>query len=191
LVTVDGSGYDTTYATVELWTRQGTCWAAAAGPWTGRIGENGFSDHHQEGDGTTPTGIYGFEQIVYGNEPNPGTRLAYHPLKCGDWWDEDPTSAEYNTFQVVPCGTTPDFGGGSEALWQEPGQYPSFIPIEYNTDPIVKGAGSAIFFHADTGSPTVGCVSVPVADLDFFLRWLNPGSGSRIVMGPARELTDF
>jgi hypothetical protein len=28
---------------------------------------------------------------------------------CGDWWDEDPYSSEYNQFVHVPCGTTPRF----------------------------------------------------------------------------------
>lgn len=142
-----------------------------------------------EGDNTTPIGVYRVGPTMYGNQPNPGVRYAYHQLVCGDWWDEDPSSPEYNTFQHVPCGTAPDFGGGSEALWTETAAYPSFAVISYNAKPIVAGAGSAIFFHADTGSATAGCVSVPIGDLDMALDWLNPALDPVFVMGPSDVIT--
>jgi len=190
-MTVESSSFGTTYATVELWQRTSGCWQLAGGPWGARIGANGFSDHHREGDDTPPTGIYGFGAIVYGNATDPGTLYPYHLLVCGDWWDEDATSAAYNTFQHVACGSTPPFRGGSEALWTETAPYPSFIPVAYNTRPVVAYAGSAIFVHADTGSATAGCVSIPLSDLDRFLRWLQPAASPLIVMGPAGEITAF
>lgn len=128
---------------------------------------------------------------MYGNQPSPGVQEPYHQLVCGDWWDEDPNSPDYNTFQHVPCGERPPFGGGSEALWQETAPYPSFAVIDYNTGPVVKGAGSAIFFHADTGVPTTGCVSIPLGDLDTALRWMDPAEAPAFVMGPASEITRF
>jgi L,D-peptidoglycan transpeptidase YkuD (ErfK/YbiS/YcfS/YnhG family) len=191
LIIVEGANFTTTLAQVSLWQRDGQCWAPAGGPWNGLIGENGFSNHHREGDGTTPTGIYRIGPIVYGNAPDPGVHGPYHRLVCGDWWDEDPTSPTYNTFQHVPCGQSPAFGGGSEALWTETTYYPSFAVVEYNTGPVVPYAGSAIFVHADTGSPTTGCVSIPLAQLDDFLRWLDLNRLPTIVMGPASELTSF
>jgi L,D-peptidoglycan transpeptidase YkuD (ErfK/YbiS/YcfS/YnhG family) len=188
---VSASSYSTTYATLTAWQRQGSCWVGVFGPWTARLGADGFSDHHVEGDNTTPTGAYGIESVMYGNAPNPGVRYAYHQLVCGDWWDEDPTSPNYNTFQHVPCGQQPPFGGGSEALWTETTAYPSFAVVEYNTDPVVPGAGSAIFIHADVGGPTAGCVSLPLGELDELLRWLNPAAGPLIVMGPVSEVERF
>jgi len=192
LATVESSSYDTDVATVTLWQRAGTCWQLAAGPWSGFIGYNGFSDRKHEGDGTTPTGIYGFGPVVYGNDADPGVHETYHLLVCGDWWDEDPSSAQYNTFQhVQQCGTTPNWSTGSEALWTEKAPYPSFAVIDYNTDPVVNGAGSAIFLHASTGGSTAGCVSVPLSDLDWFLRWMEPSQDPLIVMGPASEIARF
>jgi L,D-peptidoglycan transpeptidase YkuD (ErfK/YbiS/YcfS/YnhG family) len=190
LITVEAPSTSTTMASVELWQRAGACWEAVAGPWAGFVGYNGFSDHKREGDGTTPTGLYGIGPVMYGNAPNPGVRYAYHDLVCGDWWDENPASGEYNTFQHVPCGENP-FGGDSEALWTETAPYPSFAVVEYNTDPVIPGAGSAIFLHASTGGPTSGCVSVPLADLDQLLRWLNPADSPVIAMGPSSEITRF
>ncbi len=191
LVTVEAADWGTSTATVELWRRTGACWARAAGPWPSLIGANGFSDHHREGDGTTPTGIYRLGLTVYGNDPNPGYRGPYHRLVCGDWWDEDPTSASYNTFQHVPCGERPDFGGDSEALWTETSSYPSFAVVEYNTRPVIAYAGSAIFVHAEGNVPTTGCVSVRGGDLDRLLRWIQPAASPTIVMGPAPELLRF
>jgi L,D-peptidoglycan transpeptidase YkuD (ErfK/YbiS/YcfS/YnhG family) len=191
LITAEASGWGTSVATVEIWQRNQGCWEPAGGPWSGLIGQNGFSNDHREGDGTTPAGVYTIGPTMYGNAPNPGLQEPYVQLVCGDWWDEDPTSSEYNTFQQVPCGTQPAFGGGSEALWEEPVPYPSFAVIDYNIDPVVPYAGSAIFFHADTGQPTTGCVSIPLADLDQVLRWINPHDDPTIVMGPASEIAGF
>ncbi|GEM_PF-410202 len=191
LVTVEAAVATDVTATVALWQRSGRCWARAAGPWPGFIGRNGFSGHHREGDGTTPTGTYAIGPVAYGNAPNPGTRLLYHRLVCGDWWDEDPTSPAYNRFQHLPCGQAPPFGGDSEALWTETAAYPAFAVIEYNTHPVVAYAGSAIFVHATTGVPTAGCVAVPLEDLDALLRWLRPAAHPHIVMGPAAEIRRF
>ncbi len=163
----------------------------AGGPWPGLIGASGFSDHHVEGDDSTPTGIYSIGPVMYGNAPDPGVAYAYHPLVCGDWWDEDPTSPAYNTFQHVPCGQNPPFGGGSEALWTETAPYPSFAVIDYNADPVVAGAGSGIFLHVDTGQPTAGCVAIPLPDLDALLRALRPAADPHIAMAPAGEITRF
>jgi L,D-peptidoglycan transpeptidase YkuD (ErfK/YbiS/YcfS/YnhG family) len=191
LITVEASTRATTYATLTLWQRSGGCWTAIGGPWTSRVGRNGLSDHHREGDGTTPTGAYGFGPTVYGTAPNPGVHYPYHRLVCGDWWDEDPTTAAYNTFQHVPCGTQPPFGGGSEALWQETTAYAHFAVIAYNAGPIVPGRGSAIFLHADIGGPTNGCVSLPLDELDRVLRWLRPGDAPLVVIGSAPEIRRF
>src|SRR5580765_1520582 len=116
-VTVEAPSARATAAVVHLWRRAGDCWRPVAGPWAAHVGFNGLSARHREGDGTTPTGTFGFGPVVYGIAPDPGVRLAYHRLVCGDWWDEDPASPTYNTFRHVACGSKPAFGGGSEALW--------------------------------------------------------------------------
>jgi L,D-peptidoglycan transpeptidase YkuD (ErfK/YbiS/YcfS/YnhG family) len=55
--------------------------------------------------------------------------------------------------------------------------------INFNAPPSGP-LGSGIFLHADTGSPTAGCVSLPLSDLDQVLDWLNPAMHPVIVMGP-------
>lgn len=192
LITVVAAGWGTYYANVELWQKSGRCWVSVSGPWPGYIGENGFvtPDHKTEGDGTTPTGMYGVGSTMYGNSPDPGVHEPYVRIVPGDWWDEDPTSPNYNHFEYVTPGQTPP-GGGSEALWTEQQAYPSFAVIDYNTDPVVAHKGSAIFLHADIGGPTAGCVSIPLDDLDYTLDWIQPADHPAFVMGPAQAIAAY
>jgi L,D-peptidoglycan transpeptidase YkuD (ErfK/YbiS/YcfS/YnhG family) len=152
------------------------CGQRVLGPWRARVGRNGVSAHRREGDGTTPTGTYAIGPVAYGLDANPGLRLRYHRLVCGDWWDEDPRSATYNRFRHVACGTTPPFAGGSEALWRATVAYRLFAVIQYNVAPVVPGRGSGIFLHVDTGGPTNGCVSLPRPKLQALLRRVRPGA---------------
>jgi L,D-peptidoglycan transpeptidase YkuD (ErfK/YbiS/YcfS/YnhG family) len=183
LITVETANTRTTFASLRLWQRTSSCWTPASSAWRARVGRNGVSDHKREGDGTTPAGMYRIGPVAYGLAPNPGTRLAYHRLTCGDWWDEDPRSPTYNNFRHVACGTRPSFAGASEALWRATVAYQRFAVIQYNATTIVPGRGSAIFLHDDTGRPTNGCVSLPPAELDRTLRWLRPAPAALIVIG--------
>ena len=189
LVTVEAKVAKTTHATLRTWRRAGDCWVAVAGPYAARLGKNGLSASRREGDGTTPTGMFRIGRTMYGNEPNPGVRFRYRRLRCGDWWDEDPSSPTYNSFQHVRCGTKPPFGGASEGMWEQPRPYPFLAVIEYNTRPAVPGRGSGIFLHAQTGGPTIGCVSLRKEELRAVLRWLRPAEAApMIAIGTSKQL---
>ncbi len=188
LITVEAPRYAVTHASVRLWRRAGSCWVAAGGPWSARIGRGGLSDHHVEGDGTTPTGTYGLGPVIYGIAPDPGVHYRYHRLVCGDYWNEDPASPGYNTFQHIRCGATPPFRQTGGGLWTATIAYQHFVPIRYNTDPAVPGRGSAIFLHDDWGSATHGCIAIAPAHLDTVLRWLRPSAKPQIVIGTRAEI---
>jgi L,D-peptidoglycan transpeptidase YkuD (ErfK/YbiS/YcfS/YnhG family) len=188
LITVEAKVAKTTDATLRTWRRSKGCWVAVAGPFPARLGKNGLSSNRREGDGTTPTGTFRIGRTMYGNEPNPGVRFRYRRLRCGDWWDEDPASPTYNSFQHVPCGTKPPFGGASEGMWEQPRPYPFLAVFEYNTRPAVPGRGSGMFLHAQTGGPTIGCVSLRKDELREVLRWLRPVDSPVIAIGTAKQL---
>ena len=156
------------------------CGRRTLGPWQAHVGIHGLSAHHREGDGTTPLGTFALGPTVFGLDPDPGLRLAYHRLRCGDWWDEDPQSPTYNRFRHLRCGSRPPFAGSSEALWLAPLAYRELAVIQYNVAPAVPGRGSGIFLHVDTGHPTNGCVSLPRTRLLRLLRALRPGAGISI-----------
>jgi L,D-peptidoglycan transpeptidase YkuD (ErfK/YbiS/YcfS/YnhG family) len=189
LVTVEAARFKTTSASVRVWARKHGCWVAVAGPWNARVGWNGLAERRREGDGTTPAGVFSLGPVMYGNAPDPGVRYRYRRLRCGDWWNEDPASPTYNTFQHVPCGTRPPFRTTTPGLWQERRAYRHFAVIEYNMRPVVPGRGSGIFLHAQTGRSTNGCVSLPVERLTAILRWLDPSERPRIAIGTRASLT--
>ena len=192
VIAVDAPTAASTTATLTAYENDGNGWYEAFGPLPAVDGVHGWlpGASRTEGDGTTPEGMYAIGPTMYGVQPDPGTPFAFHQLVCGDWWDEDPASPTYNTFQHVACGATPPFGGDSEALWTEGNAYPALAVIDYNT-PSAGPYGSAIFLHADTGAPTLGCVSLPLDDLDAVLRWLNPALHPVIVMGPDAVIRSF
>lgn len=181
LVTVQAHS-GATIASLSLWQRRGACFRRVAGPWTANLGRSGLSSRKREGDGSTPTGTYRLGATMYGIARDPGVKFAYHRLVCGDWWDEDPGSPAYNTFQHVACGAQPAFGGESEALWRISPQYRYFAVIQYNAHPVVPGRGSAIFLHVSTAHGTAGCVSLPENRLLRLLRWLRPGATPMITI---------
>jgi L,D-peptidoglycan transpeptidase YkuD (ErfK/YbiS/YcfS/YnhG family) len=182
LITVQAASARTTYATLRTWRRSRGCWRPVAGPYVARVGFNGLSASRREGDGTTPTGTFRIGPTMYGNAPNPGVRFRYRRIGCGDWWDEDPASPTYNSFQHVRCGQRPPFRVKTPGMWQQPRAYPYLAVVEFNMRPVFPGRGSGIFLHAQTGGPTQGCVSIRRAALVRVLRWLRPEATPRIAI---------
>jgi L,D-peptidoglycan transpeptidase YkuD (ErfK/YbiS/YcfS/YnhG family) len=174
LITVVAASLRSTTASLEVFRRVGSCFHLAEGPYGAELGRNGLSLHHHEGDDTTPIGLFAIQSTMYGVDANPGVAYRYHHLVCGDWWDEQSSTALYNHFVHVRCGTSPPFGGDSEPLWEATPQYDYFAVIDFNRSPVVPGRGSAIFLHVSIGAPTTGCVALPLADLLAVLRFLRP-----------------
>ncbi len=189
LITVEAATTRATYASLRIWRRSGSCWAPAGGPYPARVGSNGLSADRREGDRTTPVGTFRIHPTMYGNEANPGVRFRYRRVRCGDWWNEDPSSPTYNTLQHVACGRSPPFKvRNGDGIWQNTRAYPYLAVIEFNMNPVVPGRGSGIFLHAQTGRATNGCISLRRADLRRVLRWLQPASTPHIAIGTAAQL---
>jgi L,D-peptidoglycan transpeptidase YkuD (ErfK/YbiS/YcfS/YnhG family) len=189
VVIVSADGFDTSHAKVEAFVKVDGRWRPAFGPMAARLGVNGFADAKVEGDNATPTGVYGFGATMYGIAADPGVRYPYHRLVPDDWWNENPTTPGYNTFQHGP-----DPGGASEALWTIAPQYDHFAVITYNI-PVVAAdppRGSGIFLHVMVpGRATAGCVALAEPDLLRVLRWLDPAARPRVVLAPASELDRY
>lgn len=194
VIIVGADSWTTTYATLETFKKVHGRWLAVSAPLPARIGKYGFSDNHVEGVATTPTGVYSIGPTMYGIAANPGVRYPYHQVVTNDWWNENPDSSAYNTFQHT--STNP--GGYSEALWKEIPAYTHFAVITYNMPPNVAkpiaGAGSGIFLHEFSSvpsGPTAGCVSLSHEHLVGVLQWLDPAASPRIVLGPYSVLSRY
>jgi len=138
------------------------------------VGRSGVTVHKREGDGATPAGSYPLISIFYRADriEAPASQLPVTPLAPNHAWVDDPADANYNRLVSLP------YPASAEPMWREDGLYDALIVIGYNTDPVIPGAGSAIFLHIATPdfAPTAGCVAVAKEVLLGLLPVLRPGS---------------
>ena len=66
LIVVYSNGYGTSVASLETFERVDGVWRSKFGVVSARIGGKGFSDSHEEGVATTPTGVYSIGSTMYG-----------------------------------------------------------------------------------------------------------------------------
>jgi L,D-peptidoglycan transpeptidase YkuD (ErfK/YbiS/YcfS/YnhG family) len=169
-------------------------WRSVFPAWRAETGSGHLlpASDRREGDHATPIGVFAIGATMYGNAPNPGgLSYPYHRLVCGDWWDEDPYTSQYNDFVHVSCEATPGFADWSEALWTETVAYPYFAVIQFNESPIASGPnapGAGIFLHSWVGTATEGCVALPESELLRVLRWLKPAQHPFIEIGTNSEI---
>jgi L,D-peptidoglycan transpeptidase YkuD (ErfK/YbiS/YcfS/YnhG family) len=103
--------------------------------------------------------------------------VPYRPIGSFDVWDDDPSSPRYNLW-VDDRHANP--GAAPEPM--DVSAYDFGAVIAYNTAR-TPGLGSAIFLHINIGTPTAGCVTLPVSELLKVLRWLSPAASPQITMG--------
>lgn len=178
LITVTAASYGDTYAVLNAYRRTGHGWQRVFGPWTARLGRNGFAPpgDKREGDGRTPSGSFSIP-FFFGAGPNPGFRFRYRQIRPYDFWDDDPASLRYNEW-VDGRHASP--GRNPEPM--DVSAYDAGLVIGYNTAR-TPGLGSAIFLHLNIGIATAGCVTLPPGELLPLLRWLDPARSPRIRMG--------
>jgi L,D-peptidoglycan transpeptidase YkuD (ErfK/YbiS/YcfS/YnhG family) len=181
VVTVAASASGATTATLIAWARDGAKWRAVIGPVDANVGSAGIGAA-SESVARTPAGVFSLTE-AFGNLPNNGTRLPYFQTDSTDWWVSDTDSRAYNTHYRCKRGACPFNEKIGENLQAAGSDYNHAVVIDYNRDPVVKGAGSAFFLHVSSGKPTSGCVSVDADQLDAVMRWLDPGQHPEIVIG--------
>ena len=149
------------------------------GPRRCAIGRGGIGKKHREGDGITPIGIFPVRRILYRPDriARPRTALPVAEIRPDDGWCDAPGDKAYNRQVRLP------YPASAECLWRDDSLYDLIAVLGFNDDPVVDGAGSAIFLHAarpDYG-PTEGCVALALADLLAAIAPLTPDSTIRIV----------
>lgn len=166
---------------ISPWERQNGRWQRPFDPMDGVIGRNGFAPpgKKREGDGRTPTGIFALG-TVFGYEPSLPTRMPYRQATVDDLWIDDIEAADYNRW--VRRGTTQ--AASFERLKRDDDLYKYGIVVEYNTSPVIKGQGSAIFFHLwrAQGVSTAGCIALSADDLMRIIKWLDPAAKPLVVL---------
>lgn len=138
------------------------------------VGRAGIRADKHEGDGATPAGTYPLVSILYRPDrvAPPASQLPVKPLAPSDRWVDDPADANYNRPVSLP------YTASAEQMWREDDLYDLLVVIGYNMEPVVPGAGSAIFLHIARPdfAPTAGCLAVKKDVLFAVLPLLGPGS---------------
>lgn len=176
LITVVSKGGS--YAELKLWQKDSNGGWYEYASTDARLGKNGITDSKREGDGCTPTGIYGLTE-AFGIKSNPGTSLPYRTLDGSEYWVDDSNSEYYNTMQF---GDSNGRWSSAEYLYGVGTAYNYSIVVNYNRWSPVAGKGSAIFLHVGTGSYTAGCISISESMMVKTLNWINSGSNPRIII---------
>jgi L,D-peptidoglycan transpeptidase YkuD (ErfK/YbiS/YcfS/YnhG family) len=145
------------------------------------LGRTGIARDKREGDGATPAGLFPLRRVLYRPDrmSPPRTALAAVPLRPADGWCDDPADAAYNRPVTLP------YAGGHERLWRDDRLYDLILVIGHNDDPVLAGAGSAVFVHVAAAGwePTAGCVALALPDLLTVLAGCGPGDALHIQAG--------
>ena len=133
-----------------------------------QVGENGIvkNTNKIEGDKCTPTGIFELKKLYYKFKTRKidfinlekTVKLKKITKLCG--WCDDPNHSKYN--QYINLNNENNFLGSYEHLWRKDEAYDLFFDLNYNTNPIKRFKGSAIFFHCSFKDerPTKGCIAI-------------------------------
>lgn len=183
VVTVVAEDAEATTATVTAWDRTDDGWEVAVGPVDGFVGEDGIGQASEQ-VAKTPEGVWALTE-AFGNKKPIDSQIPYRQIDDWDWWVSDVDSEHYNTYQRCEPGTCPFNEESGENLGKVGEAYDRSVVIDYNRNPPVPGNGSAFFMHVSTGNPTAGCVSMPAAELDEVLTWLNPDAKPVVNIGIA------
>ncbi len=183
---VTNQGPSAISATVRALEKRDGLWQCALPPIPAVIGEKGLAPpgEKREGDGRTPSGIFSLG-TAFGYGPTLSTRMPYRQAGEDDLWVDDPRSDDYNRWMKKGETKAASF----ERMRRGDDLYKYGIVIEYNTNPVIKGLGSAIFFHiwAGPGESTAGCVAMAEKNILAILRWLDPAAKPLAVMGTGKE----
>ena len=162
-------------------------WSLIDKPIDSTIGKNGFAlpGKKKEGDGKTPSGIYPLE-FAFGYSPGIRTKMNYLQSTEDDVWIDDADSVDYN--QWVKRGRIN--ANSFEDMKRNDNKYKYGIVIGYNRNPVIRGLGSAIFFHVWGGKEksTAGCIAMSEENIITILEWLDPSKKPLVIMGTAKIL---
>lgn len=122
------------------------------------LGRSGIGTLKREGDGRTPRTALPLRSVLFRADRigRPRTLLPLRTIRPRDAWCDDMTDRRYNRLIDRPPGEA------EERLTRDDHLYDVIVELGWNDAPVIRGRGSAIFWHlARPGfTPTAGCVAV-------------------------------
>ena len=127
------------------------------------LGKGGIRKKKKEGDNITPMGIFKITSIYYRPDriKKISTQLKKIKITKNIGWCDDPKSNFYNREIKLPNKFS------HEKFYRKDNLYDIIAILNYNTKPIIKNKGSAIFIHIANNNykPTAGCVGIKKSNL--------------------------
>lgn len=127
------------------------------------IGKNGITEKKIEGDSCTPAGEFTLGNIYYRKDKVilPNIRFKKVEISRNLGWCDDVNSNDYNKLINFP------YKYGAEKFFRDDDIYNIICDIKYNSNPVIKSKGSAIFIHVarDDYLGTEGCIALNQNDL--------------------------
>ena len=182
VVSAIGKKLTSTKVTIRTFEKRKGEWRRVFGEMQGIVGKKGFAKSKKEGDGKSPIGMYAFG-TAFGSQSKPSNvKLPYKKTTKYDYWIDDVKSKDYNkwvTYKWNPIKKWKSFERMNNKL------YKYGAVINYNSNPIIKGKGSAIFLHVwrNENGVTAGCVATSEQNVLRLLRWIDPKKNAHIIMG--------
>ena len=122
------------------------------------VGKRGIGIKKKEGDLITPKGKYKISNIFYRNDRIKGfkSRLKKINIRKNMGWCDDPKAKKYNKLVKLPHKFK------TEKLFKTNNTYDIILVLNYNSNPVRKNKGSAIFIHVakKNFNSTAGCVAI-------------------------------
>ena len=132
------------------------------------IGKRGIGKKRREGDLITPKGLFKIKKVYFRKDKVRGlkTKFSMKAITKNMGWCNDPKSNKYNQLIKYP------FPFNAEKLYRNDNIYDIVIVLDFNSKPIKKNKGSAIFLHVAKKNykPTRGCVAIKKNELKKLLK---------------------
>ena len=127
------------------------------------LGKRGIGTKKKEGDLITPKGSFKVKEILYRRDKvkNLRTKLRKKEINKKMGWCDDPKSKKYNQLINIPSKFN------FEKLYRKDEIYDIIFILNFNTNPVIKNKGSAIFIHIAKRNypPTKGCIAIKKNDI--------------------------
>ena len=142
-------------------------------------GKKGVGHKKKEGDLITPLGTYKINQIFYRKDrvKKLFSKIKKIEIKKNMGWCNDSKSSKYNRLVRYP------FKFNSEKLYRKDNIYDIILVLNYNTNPIKKNKGSAIFIHVAKKKfeKTEGCLAISKKQLKEIVKFINKKTKVKIL----------
>jgi L,D-peptidoglycan transpeptidase YkuD (ErfK/YbiS/YcfS/YnhG family) len=143
------------------------------------LGKAGINKKFKEGDNITPAGVFKITKIYYRADKikNIKTNIKKIKIKKNMGWCDDINSKFYNKEIKIPSQYS------HEKFYRKDSIYDIICILNFNTNPISRGKGSAIFIHVakEKFTNTKGCVALKKEDLIYILTKIKKNTKIKII----------